>query len=187
MSTAEDIANPENWVTVESPAGTTYMRTAQDQVQGTIVADLGADGIITVNEPDFSEEVKAYNIEHVYYTNGVLFFGGYFESKQTVQAAIQDYAGENYNPSDEIFKQLDSLYSNILADKTNTPAVLYLKDSEASLGICGLKGALSEIKANDSTTALDNRNTRVTAINYLNSKVLYSIGVFDEYGVEVSS
>ena len=47
MSTAEDIADPENWVTVESPAGTTYMRTAQDQVQGTIVADLGDDGIIT--------------------------------------------------------------------------------------------------------------------------------------------
>lgn len=187
VSTAEDITDPENWVTVESPAGTTYMRTAQDQVQGTIVADLGDDGIITINEPDFSEEVKAYNIEHIYYTNGVLFFGGYFESKQTVQAAIQDYAGENYNPSDAIFQQLDSLYSNILADKTNTPAVLYLKDSEAALGICGLKGALSEIKANDSTTSLDNRNTRVTAVNYLNSKIIYSIGVFDEYGVEVSS
>lgn len=187
VSTAEDIANPENWTTVESPAGTTYMRTAENAVNGTIYADLGDDGLITITEPDYSEEVKAYHLEHIYYTNGVLFFGGYFESKETVNSAIQDYAGDNYDASDSIFTQLDSLYSKVLADSVTTPAVLYLKDSEESLGICGLKDALSEIKANDSTKALSSRNTRVTAINWLNAKIIYSIGIFDDYGVEIDS
>ena len=187
VSTAEDIANPENWTTVESPAGTTYMRTAEDPVNGTIYADCGTDGVITISEPDYSEEVKAYHIEHIYYTNGVLFCGGYFESKATVNSAIQNYAGDNYSASDSIFTQLDSLYSKILADSVTTPAVLYLKDSEESLGICGLKDALSEIKANDSSKALSNRNTRITAVNWLNAKVIFSIGIYDDNGVEVDS
>lgn len=187
VNTAEDIADPENWTTVESPAGTTYMRTATDQAQGTIYADLGDDGVITVTEPDFSEEAKAYTIEHLYYTNGVLFLGGYFDSKENVQAAIQNYAGDNYDSSDAMFTQLDSLYGSTLADSVSTPALFYLKDSEESLGMCGLKSGLAEITANDSTKTLDSRNVRISAINYLNSKVIFSICIYDDYGVAIDS